>query len=74
MRIRLKIVLMSYEMLETHWNKFKGKFYKSREKILNLVTRSELRFNRPMRKQKMEKNQELCSTMNIMRHEKLVIR
>lgn len=34
-----------YEMLETHWNKFKGKFYKSREKILNLVTRSELRFN-----------------------------
>ena len=24
-----------YEMLETHWNKFKGKFYKSREKFLN---------------------------------------
>lgn len=34
-----------YEMLEENWNKFKSKFYRSKESIINLKTRAELRFN-----------------------------
>lgn len=34
-----------YEMLEKNWSKFKSKFYKSKERIIDLTTRSELRYN-----------------------------
>lgn len=34
-----------YEMLDDKWTKFKKMFYKSREKIINLKTRAELRYN-----------------------------
>lgn len=34
-----------YDMLDGKWSKFKTMFYKSKEKIINLKTKSELRFN-----------------------------
>ena len=34
-----------YEMLDDKWNKFSKMFYKSKEEIINLKTRSRLRFN-----------------------------
>lgn len=34
-----------YQVLETHWKKLKKFFYKSKEKILNLKTRSYIKFN-----------------------------
>jgi phage terminase large subunit-like protein len=37
--------LVVYDMLERNWTKFKSKFYKSLENIMNLKTRSRLRYN-----------------------------
>lgn len=34
-----------YEMLESNWSKFKKMFYRSKERIINLKTRAELRYN-----------------------------